>query len=76
MKATPTPPEGYVVVSLSPKELGKLKKMVLGYGNFKKTLDKLDMPESTFRDILIKGYGYPQTIDKIKSRLLETEAVS
>lgn len=76
MNTTSNQKEGYVIVSLSGQELFKLKKMILGYGNFRKTLDKVGLPESTFRSILSKGYGTPKTIGQIKERLLEAEPIS
>lgn len=62
--------EGYVIEHLSKSELTRLKKMVLGYGKFKKTAEAVDMPEITFRSILSKGYGRPENVEKIRVALL------
>lgn len=62
--------EGYVIEHFTRSELTKLKKMVLGYGKFKKTAEAVDMPEITFRGILNKGYGKPENIEKIRVALL------
>lgn len=71
---TTAKPEQRIVVSLSGSELNRLKKMILGYGKFRQTLEKVEMPETTFRDILKKGYGYPENIKKIREALLEIAA--
>lgn len=61
---------------LTSSELSKIKKMILGYGNFKKTVIKSGLPLTTLRDIINKGYGYPENIELIRRNLLETERVS
>jgi hypothetical protein len=54
---------------LSKTELARIHKMILGYGNFKRTLQRTALPESTFRDIIYKGYGYPENIKRIRESL-------
>jgi hypothetical protein len=61
---------GYQIERLTPKEIGKLKKLVIGYGNFKKISMGLDMHENTFRNIIDKGYGTPANIEQLRIRLL------
>lgn len=63
------PETGYVIESLTSGEMKKLKSMVLGYGRFKKTAKTIDIPETTLRSVINKGYGYPETISKIRTAL-------
>lgn len=66
---------GYVIEHLTRPELTRLKKMVLGYGNFKKVASTIpDMHPNTFRNILDKGYGIPENIEKIRMSLLQSKA--
>lgn len=64
---------GYKIEYLTKSELSRIKKMVLGYGNFRKTANKAGLVEITFRTILDKGYGTPENIQKIKENLLESK---
>lgn len=59
----------YMVEHLTKPEVNKLKKMVLGYGNFKKTARKSGLPETTFRYILNNGYGMPHNVQKIRTNI-------
>lgn len=61
---------GYVVEKLSPAEKRKLKKIVLGYGNFTATADKAGIHRETLRGIIDRGYGQPETIEKIRKVLI------
>lgn len=72
--ATANTSEGYVIESLTKHEINKIKKMVLGYGKFKRTAEAAGMPATTLRDIIHKGYGTPHNIQKIRSNLLEQQA--
>jgi hypothetical protein len=56
---------------LSKTELNRIRKMTLGYGMFKKTAGKTGLPLATFRDIMNKGYGYPENIQRIRESLFE-----
>lgn len=51
---------------LTASELTRLKKRILGYGNFRRTAIELGTPEKTLRDVLNRGYGSPETISKIR----------
>lgn len=66
---------GYQIEHLTKQELGKLKKMVLGYGNFKKISARIEgMHPNTFRNILDKGYGTPENVQKIRETVFGTAA--
>lgn len=60
---------GYRVEKLRRTELNKLKKIVLGYGKFTATADKAGIHRETLRGIIDRGYGYPETIEKIRKVL-------
>ncbi len=60
---------------LNDEQMEALKKRILGYGNFRKTAIDSKMPEATLRDILIRGYGEPKTVNKIV-KVLEKEGQS
>jgi hypothetical protein len=59
------------VEHLTRSELNKLKRMVLGYGNFTKTAERAELPKPTLRDVLLRGYGMSQTIAKVRSVLYQ-----
>jgi hypothetical protein len=52
-------------------EINNLKKQVLGYGKFKRMALRLEMPVTTLRDVINKGYGEPDTIVKIRKAFTE-----
>jgi hypothetical protein len=74
MTQTETKTEGYVIENLERSEITKIKKMVLGYGKFKKTADLIGMPVTTLRDILHKGYATPDNVHKIRTALFQDVA--
>jgi hypothetical protein len=61
----------YTIEHLTKHEITKLKKMVLGYGNFTRTADMAQLPKPTLRDLIHRGYGTPKTIEKVRSVLSE-----
>jgi hypothetical protein len=63
------PTNRHEVEHLTSAELTKLKKAVLGYGNFTKTAEKAELPKPTLRDVILRGYGMPETIEKVRSVL-------
>lgn len=63
---------GYVVEHLTKSEKARLKRMVLGYGNFRKAAIKSEVHINTLRNILDKGYGFPDTIQKVRQNLLNS----
>lgn len=60
---------GYMIEKLNPSELRKLKKMVLGYGNFTATANKIGIHRETLRGIIDRGHGQPDSIEKIRTVL-------
>jgi len=61
---------------LTRAEINNLKKQVLGYGNFKRTALRLEMPATTLRDVLNKEYGEPVTIEKIRKAFNADQAAN
>jgi hypothetical protein len=61
---------GYTIEHLTKSERARLKKMVLGYGNFNKTANRSGLHINTFRNIIDKGYGVPESIQKIRENVL------
>jgi signal recognition particle GTPase len=61
---------GYRIEHLTKHEINKLSKMILGYGNFKRIASGSGMHPNTFRNILDKGYGTPDNIQKIRQNIL------
>jgi hypothetical protein len=41
------------------------------YGNFTRTADKAGMPKPTLRDLILRGYGRVETVQKIRTILNE-----
>jgi hypothetical protein len=52
---------------LTASEKRKLKKMVTGYTNFKKTALEAGIHVETLRGVINRGYGAPDTVAKIRS---------
>lgn len=50
---------------LTEEQLTHLKAIVLGYGNFRKASIEGDIPEPTLRIVMLRGYGEPESVDKI-----------
>jgi hypothetical protein len=63
--------ENTTIEHLTGHELNRLKRMVLGYGNFTRTADKAGMPKPTLRDLILRGYGRVETVQKIRTILNE-----
>lgn len=59
----------YVIEKFTRAELTKLKQRVLGYGKFKATANQIEIPETTLRSVIQRGYGTPETIAKIREYL-------
>jgi hypothetical protein len=59
----------YEVEPLTRQELNKLRRIVLGYGNFQKFSDTAEIPNRTLREVINRGYGKPETIQKIRESL-------
>lgn len=59
----------YVIESFTRAELNKIKKMVLGYGKFKQTANQIGIEEVTLRSVINRGYGRPETLEKIRKVL-------
>lgn len=57
--------------SLTDSELRRIKRMVLGYGNFKATAKKADVHVETLRGVLARGYGETETVNKIRKVVTE-----
>jgi hypothetical protein len=60
---------------LTPNEHRKLKKLLLGYGNLRKNIDKINasgfsMHRLTLFNVSKSGYGHPDTIKIIRDILL------
>lgn len=53
--------------ALTPLEIKRLNKMVLGYRNFKSTAVNAGLHVETLRGVIQRGYGLPETIQKIRS---------
>lgn len=60
----------YEIEALTRQESNKLRKMVSGYGNFQKVSDIAEMSNRTLREVLNRGYGKPETIKKLREKLL------
>lgn len=59
-------------VELTKPEINKLKKMVLGYGNFKATARKVpELHKNTLRNVIDKGRGSHDAIELIRQSLLK-----
>jgi hypothetical protein len=58
---------------LTKAELSKLKRMVLGYGNFTKTAERAELPKPTLRDVILRGYGMSETIRKVRAVLYQNQ---
>ena len=58
--------------TLTKQELTKLRNMVAGYGNFKKTAALLpEIYDRTLKNVIDKGWGSPDTIEAIRETLLK-----
>lgn len=57
--------------SLTDAELRRIKKMVLGYGNFKATAVKAGLHVETLRGVITRGYGEIETVNKIRQVITE-----
>jgi hypothetical protein len=64
-----TPKNKFTVERLTDAELKKLKKAVLGYGNFSRQAEKAELPKPTLRDVILRGHGKPETIAKVRNLL-------
>lgn len=63
--------EEYRLEWLTKKELNRLKKMVLGYGKFRKVSSRSGVHPNTFRNVIDRGgSGEPLTIQIIREHLL------
>lgn len=64
----------YETEALTKQESNRLRKMVLGYGNFQKVSELADMPNRTLREVLNRGYGKPETIKKLRDTVLDNKS--
>lgn len=65
----------YIIEFLTEEEASELRRLITGYGQFKKTAIAMDIPMPTLRDMVNKKYGKPVTVKKIRKKLQELEVV-
>jgi hypothetical protein len=61
--------EGFVIEELTTQELKALRQITLGYGKLRAFARKVDLHESTIRDLIARGTALPETIAKVRGGL-------
>lgn len=62
---------GYIIERITTKEKSKLRELTLGYGKLRAAANRADIHENTLRNVIQKGFGEPDTINKIRVNLLQ-----
>jgi hypothetical protein len=62
---------GYIIERITTKEKSKLRELTLGYGKLRAAAFRAELHENTLRNVIQKGFGEPDTINKIRVNLLQ-----